>query len=94
MQYTASSFAQPLTGLFHAFLKTHTTTAPPLGYFPESASLATHTDDVCREKVYHPAFRGVVWSLSRLRWLQHGRVQIYVLYIAVTLLALLLWKLK
>jgi hypothetical protein len=35
----------------------------------------------------------VAWALSRLRWLQHGRVQLYILYIAVTLLVLLVWKL-
>ena len=32
-------------------------------------------------------------ELSRLRWLQQGSVQLYVLYIALTLLALLIWKL-
>ena len=94
MQYSASSFAQPLTWFFQVFLRTRTALSSPVDYFPVSASLATHTDDVCREKLYRPAFRGVGWALSRLRWLQHGRVQIYVLYIALTLLALLLWKLE
>ncbi len=94
MQYTASSFAQPLTWFFRAFLRTRTVLAAPTGYFPASASLATHTDDVCREKIWRPVFRAVDWLLSRLRWLQHGRVQLYVLYIALTLLALLLWKLE
>jgi hypothetical protein len=28
----------------------------------------------------------------RLRWLQHGRVHLYLLYIFLTLIALLLWK--
>ena len=93
MQYTASSFAQPLTWFFRLLLRARTALAPPVGYFPTSASLATHTDDVCREKGYSPMFRGIGWLLSRLRWFQHGRVQIYVLYIAVTLLVLLLWKL-
>jgi hypothetical protein len=32
-------------------------------------------------------------ALSKLRGLQHGRVQVYVLYIVLTLLALLIWKL-
>ncbi len=94
MQYTASSFAQPLTRFFGVFLKSHTALTRPADYFPASASVATHTDDVCREKLYSPVFRGIARALSRLRWLQHGQVQIYVLYIAVTLLALLLWKLN
>jgi len=94
MQYTASSFAQPLTRFFSVFLRGHTVVTRPADYFPASASLATHTDDVCRERLYSPIFRGIARVLSRLRWLQHGRVQIYVLYIALTLLALLLWKLN
>jgi hypothetical protein len=94
MQYTASSFAQPLLSFFQVLLRTHTSLVPPAGYFPATASLSTHTDDVCREKMYRPAFAGIAWTLSRLRWLQHGRVQIYVLYIALTLFALLLWKLE
>lgn len=94
MQYTASSFAQPLMLFFQSFLRTHTTLTAPVEYFPASASIATHTDDVCREKLYGPMFRGIAWGLSKLRWLQHGRVQIYVLYIALTLLALLVWELE
>jgi hypothetical protein len=79
---------------FQSFLRTHTTLAAPVDYFPVSASIATHTDDVCQDKLYRPMFRGIAWGLSKLRWLQHGRVQIYVLYIALTLLALLLWELE
>jgi hypothetical protein len=29
-----------------------------------------------------------------LRWVQHGKVQLYVLYIAVTLVVLLIWELR
>ncbi len=40
-----------------------------------------------------PLFLGVAWLASKLRWLQEGRIQIYVLYIALTILVLLIWKL-
>jgi formate hydrogenlyase subunit 3/multisubunit Na+/H+ antiporter MnhD subunit len=93
MQYTASSFSQPVSDQFHALLGTRAKFEPPAGYFPRASSLATETPDVCSEKVFGPAFAGIDRALSRLRWLQHGTVQIYVLYIALTLLALLVWKL-
>jgi hypothetical protein len=32
-------------------------------------------------------------ALSQFRWLQQGRVQVYVLYVAMTLVVLLVWKL-
>ncbi|MGD0389186.1 MAG: proton-conducting transporter membrane subunit [Tepidisphaeraceae bacterium] len=93
MQYTASSFAQPLMTLFAPLLRTRRTLAAPEGYFPRAASLTTATPDAARIALYEPAFSGVAWMLARLRWLQHGRIQLYVLYIALTLLVLLVWKL-
>jgi hypothetical protein len=33
-------------------------------------------------------------ALSRLRGLQHGRIQMYLCYIVLALLALILWKLR
>jgi len=93
MQYTASSFAQPLTALFAPLLRTRQQQPVLTEYFPQEAALATETPEPWREDLYQPVFRAVGWGLARLRWLQHGRVQLYVLYIAVTLLVLLVWYL-
>ena len=46
-----------------------------------------------RESVFRPVFAGVERALDRLRALQHGRIQLYVLYIVLTLIALMVWKL-
>ncbi|HOE66388.1 MAG TPA: proton-conducting transporter membrane subunit [Candidatus Hydrogenedentes bacterium] len=94
MQYTASSFAQPLTRLFHKVLGTQRCGDDVAGIFPASASISTVTPDVCAEKMYRPLFSGIEWMVLRLRWLQHGNIHLYVLYIAVTLLVLLIWKLN
>lgn len=93
MQYTASSFAQPFAKLFHAVLQTHVKIARPDGLFPQSASLATETSDLSHAQVYRPAFLKLSWGLAQLRWLQRGKVQLYILYIAITLIALIAWKL-
>jgi hydrogenase-4 component B len=93
MQYTASSFAQPLTDLFKPLLGTKTNVSAPSGYFPSDAALKTETLDMFSEKIYRPVFTQIGAGLSRLRWLQQGNVQLYVLYIALTLLLLLVWKL-
>jgi NADH:ubiquinone oxidoreductase subunit 5 (subunit L)/multisubunit Na+/H+ antiporter MnhA subunit len=93
MQYTASSFAQPLTDLFKTLLGTKKNVSAPRGYFPSDAALKTETPDTFTEKIYGPVFVRIGAGLSRLRWLQQGNVQLYVLYIALTLLALLVWKL-
>jgi formate hydrogenlyase subunit 3/multisubunit Na+/H+ antiporter MnhD subunit len=92
MQYTASSFAQPLTDLFGQLLRTSRHASLPSGLFPSKASLATETPDVCREEGFQPVFLSVDWGLSKLRRLQTGHVHLYVLYIALTLVILLVWK--
>ena len=93
MQYTASSFAQPLTELFGVFLRSRRHLVPPEGFFPQSASFTTETPDVCAQRLYAPIFTAIGRGLSALRWLQHGQVHLYILYIALTLLVLLVWKL-
>ncbi|GBC76466.1 Hydrogenase-4 component B [bacterium HR07] len=93
MQYTASSFAQPITGLLASVLHTKKHIMPPQGFFPTAARLRTETPDLARERLYEPLFSAVSRGLERWRWLQHGQLQLYVLYIALALLVLLLWKL-
>jgi formate hydrogenlyase subunit 3/multisubunit Na+/H+ antiporter MnhD subunit len=93
MQYTASGFAQPLTSLFRFALRTHRDSSPPHGLFPVESALSTHTPDPMHGSIYGPAFTGVGRLLSRQRWLQSGQMQLYILYIILTLLLLLVWKL-
>jgi hydrogenase-4 component B len=93
MQYTASSFAEPLTGTFQAYLGTRAHGEPVRGLFPRKAEHATETPDVFTRRLFAPAFTGIAALFNRLRWLQHGRLQLYVLYIAATLIAVLVWRL-
>jgi formate hydrogenlyase subunit 3/multisubunit Na+/H+ antiporter MnhD subunit len=93
MQYTAASFAQPLTSVFQGLLQTRTRLSAVRGLFPQSASLTRETDDLSQVWMYQPLFAGMARILASLRWVQHGHVHLYVLYIALTLLVLLVWKL-
>jgi hypothetical protein len=94
MQYTSSSFAEPLTGTFGALLGTRKSWTPPSSPFPAHAAFSTDTPDAFTHGVYQPAFKGIGTLLSRLSWLQHGRLQLYVLYIAAAMLVLLVWRLS
>ena len=93
MQYTATSFSQPLTDLFGCLLRTRKDVRAPEGVFPKESALKTETADVPERYVYQPAFAWIGTFLARFRWLQHGRLQVYILYIALTLWILLIWKL-
>lgn len=93
MQYTASSFAQPILDFFNVFQSGWKRLKAPKGYFPETASFETEALDTSREKVYRPIFETVERLLSKLRVMQQGRIQLYVLYIVLTLVFLIAWKL-
>jgi hypothetical protein len=93
MQYTASSFAQPITNMFRRALDIKTRGILPEEFFPGNASFSAHADDTAHRYLFAPVFRAVDRALACLRWIQEGRVQIYVLYINVILLILLLFAL-
>jgi hypothetical protein len=94
MQYTASSFAQPLLWIARHLVASHHRCAPPQGLFPASAAFASETPDVAHERVYRPAFAALERLLARVHWIQHGRLNLYILAIAAALLALLVWKMR
>lgn len=92
MQYTASSFAQPILELFAPLLGTRVSSLKPMGLFPSRASHATETPDSFRERVVAPVAAEVARRVAPFRRIQEGRVQVYVLYIALTLLAVLVYQ--
>jgi hydrogenase-4 component B len=93
MQYTASSYVEPASTFLAALIRSRRRFSAPEGLFPHDGEFATETPDLCTEAVYRPAFRAVGWASGRLRWLQQGRIHIYVMYIAITLFVLLIWYL-
>lgn len=94
MQYTGSSFAQPIVDMFRAVLGSRRKAVRILELFPQQAEFESHTPDVSSEYLYRPIFKWVDWFIGKMRWVQYGIVQVYVLYIALTLMILLIWKLR
>ena len=93
MQYTASSFAQPLTEFFSALLRPNKHYPELRGYFPQSSSFKTETPDMFQGTVYRSLSEFIHRLAAKFTWFQHGRLQLYILYILLALLALLIWKL-
>lgn len=91
MQYTASSFAQPFTSMFSFLLKLSFDKKIPENLFPQNKHFRSHSKDIAQELIFNPFFKRVYFLLLRLQKIQEGRVQIYVLYMAVTLLLLLIF---
>jgi len=94
MQYTAASFAQPILSQFRMLLGYKHKKLRLDDTFPRETSLHSETQDVFQRFLFKPLFWGAGRGLDAFRWLQHGNVNLYILYILLTLLALMFWKLK
>jgi len=88
MQYTAGSFASILTGWFGWILLPRRHASLPDGIFRSEASFAEHTPETVLERVVEPVGWVITFAARAARALQHGRVQVYLLYIVVCIAAL------
>ncbi len=89
MQYTESSFAEPLLALFATILRPRRKPARVEGPFPTAASFESDTPDVVLDRGIIPLVARAARWILRLRLLQQGRVQYYILSILIGLLVLL-----
>jgi hydrogenase-4 component B len=92
MQYTASSFAGGLVGLFGWALRPERHAPPSLQPFPREAGFHGHVPDTVLDRAIRPAFSLAGRLLGRLRPIQQGSVHVYLLYMLGALVALLVWS--
>ncbi len=93
MQYSAASFVEPLLRPFMALIPIRVRRDGPNGFFPVKATYEERLGDAAGERVLAPASRAFIQALSRVRIIQQGRIQLYLVYIAATLVILLVWQL-
>ena len=66
-------------------------TTPVRGFFPGLARLRlTHVDPLLA-RCYLPTVAGIAERCVRLRWLQQGRLQVYLFYVFLTCTLLIAW---
>jgi hydrogenase-4 component B len=92
MQYTSSSFAQMLVGLFAWALRPRRRGPGDRLLFPQKTAFHSEVPDTVLDEAVLPAFRLGGWLFSWFRVLQQGSIQTYLLYIFIALIVLLLWR--
>ncbi len=93
MQYTATSFTRPLVNNFNTLVGLEDEANPPQGIFPATASFKSWRPGVEKALGFSQLFKWVLRIGVRAHVMQEGRVQWYLLYMAVALVLLLAWKL-
>ena len=92
MQYTARSLSEWLTSrLLPRFLTPAVRATAPAALYPASASFAVEIDEPFADRVLQPVAQKWAARAMRIRWLQQGRLALYLLYILVALLAGIAW---
>jgi NADH:ubiquinone oxidoreductase subunit 5 (subunit L)/multisubunit Na+/H+ antiporter MnhA subunit len=92
MQYTATSFSKPLRAVFIAVYNPDRKldlTPPDQPYFPTAISYRSMRTTSFEKALYRPIMDVVVGAATQLRRMQTGNIQSYLLYIFLTLVALL-----
>jgi hydrogenase-4 component B len=96
MEYTATGFSKPIRMIFKALFRPRREVQREYDfspYFAKTLRFESHVEEVFQTRVYRP-FYWMVWYFSRrMRALQAGSLQAYLIYIFVTLLALLIFAL-
>jgi hydrogenase-4 component B len=92
MQYTGSSFAQPLTRFFRFLLRTKSRAPRLTGVLPGKGDFDSETPDICQEKLFSPMLLWIKRAFTGLNWLESNSLHVCVLYILITVVVLLLWK--
>ncbi len=92
MQYSAASFADPILAPFSSALRVRTRASLPEGTFPAAAHFERHVGDMAGERFLVPVWRRFLHTALRLKVIQHGRMQLYLVYVLATVVGLLLWQ--
>ena len=89
MQYTSSSFAEMLVGIFGGILRPERHQPDIKGLFPGRSSFESHVPEVVLEKGILPFFAAADRQLAKIRRLQNGQLNHYILYIFAAVIILL-----
>ncbi|MBM9605142.1 proton-conducting transporter transmembrane domain-containing protein [Desulfopila inferna] len=89
MQYTGTSYAMSVLEFFKPFVRIRTRYSGITRIFPGRTLYETRVDDIAEIVLVDRLTTPVLYLLGKLRWIQHGHIQLYIGYIIVTIIVLL-----
>jgi hydrogenase-4 component B len=96
MEYTATSLSQPIRTVFKTLFKPHNQiqreffgeTNP---YLVKALKVESVTKNIFEEKLYLPIISSSIFIFDKIRKIQSGKINSYLLYIMITIVLLLLF---
>jgi hydrogenase-4 component B len=96
MEYTATGFSKPIRMIFKALFRPRRDVQREYDlspYFATTIRFESHVEEVFETKIYRPVRVWILRGSRQVRRIQAGSIHLYLLYIFITLLALLLFAL-
>jgi hydrogenase-4 component B len=96
MEYTATGFSKPIRMIFKALFRPRREVQREYDfspYYAKTIRFESHIEEVFQTRIYRPLNHLVLRLSRRLRALQAGSLQAYLIYIFITLLLLLIFAL-
>jgi hydrogenase-4 component B len=96
MEYTATGFSKPIRMIFKALFRPRREVQREYDfspYFTKTLRFEAHVEEIFETRIYRPLNRWVLRFSRRMRALQAGSIQAYLIYIFITLVLLLLFAL-
>ena len=96
MEYTATGFSKPIRMIFKALFRPRREVQREYDYSPYFATtirFESHIEEAFVTSIYRPLNRAILRLSRRMRALQAGSIQAYLIYIFITLLLLLMFAL-
>ena len=95
MEITATGFARSIVAIFRGVLKPTRQVSieyrdENMRYFPKTSTVELGVQDIYRRYFYQPAYLLTIRASEQVKKIQSGNVNMYILYIFVTLVGLLL----
>lgn len=91
IQYSGSSYSASITEFFGPFIRTQKRSSTTTSLFPGQTHYSIHIQDIFEVALQRFLVRPLLLVLGRLRWIQHGNIQLYIGYIVLAIFVMLLF---
>lgn len=86
MQYSGTSFSDDIVNIAGKALNVKKEIRFPSRPLPQSSAFRTNVEDFVLSRIIVPVYGGLLWIIDRFKWLQSGKIQVYVSFSIVALL--------
>ncbi len=91
MQYTGTSYGDSIVDFFRPFIRVEKKYSEIDKIFPGKTTYSSHVHDSSEIGMNTFLVRPVLYLLNKLRWIQHGNIQLYIGYIVLAIVVMLIF---